>query len=128
MDMNDLEIFVGKFNQNYDNGIYKNPAISNVSGTSNFTGNFQEVGLLTFFTGSMYGTFTLASSVLTPPSIIKLYNMNGGSSINKSGVIFIDNNGTLTTVTQNNDGTFTLPNGTITAGYYRYTGFVWGAA
>jgi hypothetical protein len=121
------EVFMERMLFDLDSGNLKNPNITNLSGTPNFTGNYQKLGLLTAFNGVMYGTFTLASSVLTPPVIIKLYDINGGSSITKAGVLFVDNNGTLTTVKQNNDGTFTLPNGTITTGYYRYTGFVWGA-
>lgn len=127
MNYDELKVHVDKFNQEYDSGNLKNPNITNLSGTPNFSGNYQELGLLTAFNGSMYGTFTLASSVLTPPVIVKLYDINGGDSITKPGVLFVDNNGTLTTVKQNNDGTFTLPDANLTGGYYRYTGFVWGA-
>lgn len=121
-----FQTFIADFLQNYGEDSKQGNSITNLTGTPTHNVSIiQDLNRMSMFAGALTGTFTLTSSVLTPPVKQEIKQINGGPSIVFPGVLFVDNNGTLTTIRQNNDGTFTLPNATITSGFYRFLGASW---
>lgn len=97
------------------------PYITNLTGGP-FKGVYAIFDRFVLFAGYATGNITLASSVLSPPEPLKLRNVNSADQILYHTILEVNNNGTGTTVLQSNDGTFNLPNATITGGKYSFFG------
>lgn len=97
------------------------PEITNLS-AGQFKGIYTIFDRFILFAAYHTGTFNLASSVLSLPEKIQLRNVNSADQILFHTLLEVNNNGTGSTVLQNNDGTFNLPNATITNGKYSFFG------
>lgn len=97
------------------------PYITNLTGGP-FKGIYTVFDRFVLFAGFATGNITLASSVLHIPEPITLRNVNSVNQILYHTLLEVNNNGTASTVLQNNNGTFSLPNATITGGKYSFFG------
>jgi hypothetical protein len=100
------------------------PSITNLSGTHNLSGVYQKMGKLLFWAVELNGTSTTTSSVFTPPitpqKVSAAANYAAGE-ISHGGLLW---EGT-TVVAMNDNGTYTLANGTTTNDIRRLTGWYW---
>ena len=105
-----------------------NPTITNLTGDYNLIGSLQRVGRVLYFSiliEGKGGSFTLSSSVLSPPVKPFKRTVNGvANSCVFKGVCF-QNGAATSTIMQNNDGTFTLTNETRTGQSTWITGYYW---
>lgn len=104
------------------------PTITNISGEYLLRGHVQRVGRILHFAVLIEangGAFTLASSVLSPPvkSFKRTVNSVADTTVFK-GICF-QNGAALTTIAQNDDGTFNLVNETRTGTNTWITGYYW---
>jgi hypothetical protein len=104
------------------------PRITNLSGDYYLRGNIQKVGKILHFAVLIEangGSFTLASSVLSPP--IKPYRRTVGGVADTTvfkGMVY-QMGAANTWIPQNSDGTFTLINETRTGTNTWITGHIW---
>lgn len=104
------------------------PTITNLSGDYILRGHIQRVGRILHFSVLIEangGSFTLASSVLSPP--VKPYKRTVASvadTVVFKGVCF-QNGAATSTIMQNADGTFNLTNETRTGANTWITGYYW---
>jgi hypothetical protein len=104
------------------------PSITNLTGAYKLRGHLQRVGRILHFAVLIEGNggaFTLASSVLSPPvkSFKRTVNSVANTTVFKG--ICHQSGATLTTVSQNTDGTFNLANETRTGESTWITGYYW---
>lgn len=104
------------------------PNITNLSGNYILRGHVQRVGRILHFAVLIEadgGAFTTASSVLSPPvkSFKRTVNSVADTTVFK-GICF-QNGAALTTIAQNDDGTFNLVNETRTGTSTWITGYYW---
>ena len=104
------------------------PSITNLTGDYKLRGHVQRIGRVIHFAVLIEangGSFTLASSVLSPP--IKPYKRTVNSVADTTvfrGVCY-QSGAALSTIIQNNDGTFSLTNETRTGNNTWITGHYW---
>lgn len=104
------------------------PSITNLSGNYKLRGHIQRVGRILHFAVLIEadgGSFTLASSVLTPPIKPFKRTVNGVADTVVFKGVAVHNGAATTTISQNSDGTFNLTNETRTGTNSWITGHYW---
>lgn len=104
------------------------PSITNLSGDYVLHGQIQRVGRILHFSVLIEGdggSFTLASSVLSPPVKSFKRTVNSVSNVTVFKGICFQNGAALTTIAQNDNGSFNLVNETRTGTSTWITGYYW---
>lgn len=104
------------------------PNITNLTGDYKLRGHIQRVGRILHFAVLIEadgGSFTLTSSVLSPPIKPYLRTINSVADTTVFKGLCVQNGAATSTIMQNSDGTFSLTNETRTGTNTWITGYYW---